>query len=132
MQTIELSENSLSGSIPSEIGGMVALTRVHLRDNQFNGSIPSEFGLLLRLNNLELDTNDLTGLVPWEIGLLFFLVHSTFHRNDFTGGFEDLFCDLIPVDFTADCLGSVPEVFCLCCTTCCEDGEDCEFPSPAN
>jgi len=62
-----LSENQLTGSIPSEIGNLTNLTKLYLSDNQLTGSIPSEIGNLTNLTQNFLDNNQLTGQIPESI-----------------------------------------------------------------
>ena len=42
LHTLELSDNYLSGEIPSEIGAMPALMYLFLQNNQFTGTVPAE------------------------------------------------------------------------------------------
>ena len=48
---LRLSGNSLSGSIPSELGNLTNLTGLYLNDNSLSGSIPSELGNLTNLRS---------------------------------------------------------------------------------
>ena len=43
---LDLSENELSGSIPSELGEFTELKELHLEENELSGSIPPELGKL--------------------------------------------------------------------------------------
>ena len=57
------------------------VTGLNLQDNQLTGSIPTEIGNLTNLTNLSLDVNDLTGSIPAEIVYLtnlenLFLTHN--------------------------------------------------------
>ena len=62
-----LSDNQLTGPIPSEIGNLINLTDLDLRGNQLTGPIPSEIGNLTNLRLLDLRGNQLTGPIPSEI-----------------------------------------------------------------
>ena len=42
---INLYDNSLSGSIPSELGNLADLTTLNLSNNSLSGVIPSELGI---------------------------------------------------------------------------------------
>ena len=61
---ITLSGKSLTGTLPSQLGFLTALTRLRLNDNQLSGSIPSELGQLILLEEFLVDHNALTGTLP--------------------------------------------------------------------
>jgi Leucine-rich repeat (LRR) protein len=61
---LDLFDNSLTGSIPSEIGALTRLTALSLYSNSLTGFIPSEIGALTRLTALYLYSNSLTGSIP--------------------------------------------------------------------
>ena len=65
--SLDLSNNQLTGSIPSEIGNLTNLTLLYLYENQLTGSIPSEIGNLTNLTYLKLSSNQLTGEIPESI-----------------------------------------------------------------
>ena len=67
---IQLNNNNLNGTIPSEIGNLSDLIGLYLNHNQLTGNIPSELGNLINLTNLCLHENQLTGSIPPEIGNL--------------------------------------------------------------
>ena len=68
LQWLNLYENQLSGSIPSELGNLSSLQSLHLYENQLSGSIPSELGNLSSLQFLNLYENQLSGSIPSELG----------------------------------------------------------------
>ena len=70
LKELDLSDNKISGSIPSEIGNLTTLTSLNLSSNNITGSIPAELGNLTNLTNLDLGNNDLTGSMPDELGKL--------------------------------------------------------------
>jgi Leucine-rich repeat (LRR) protein len=65
---LDLSGNSLSGSLPAEVRHLSNLKHLNLSNNQFTG-VPAEIGQLSRLEILDLSNNQLTGL-PHELGNL--------------------------------------------------------------
>ena len=64
VNTISLASNSLSGSIPAELGNLTNLTTLYLYGNSLSGSIPSELGNLTNLTILDLNSNSLSGPKP--------------------------------------------------------------------
>ena len=61
---------AITGSIPTELGNLTALTELNLSDNDLTGSIPSQLGKLIALTDLRLNHNSLTGSIPTELGNL--------------------------------------------------------------
>ncbi len=82
---LRLYGNQLTGAIPSEIGNLTNLTRLDLENNQLTGSIPSEIGNLTNLTDLYLYSNQLTGSIPSEIGNLTNLTWLNLYSNQLTG-----------------------------------------------
>ncbi|CAA6655986.1 unnamed protein product [Spirodela intermedia] len=66
---IELSDNYLSGELPSYVAGY-SLGMLLLSNNMISGCIPSSIGNLVGLQTLSLDSNLLSGEIPRQIGLL--------------------------------------------------------------
>ena len=64
MTEVDLSGESLSGTIPADLGTLFELTDLDLSTNSLTGSIPSELGLLSNLEELRLSGNSLTGCIP--------------------------------------------------------------------
>ncbi|CAB9508320.1 leucine Rich Repeat [Seminavis robusta] len=64
-----LNRNTLTGMIPSELG-LLSLKSLILRSNTLTGSIPQEVFNQTALQRLYLGQNDLTGTLPSEVGLL--------------------------------------------------------------
>ncbi|XWS10890.1 hypothetical protein CRYUN_Cryun38cG0037000 [Craigia yunnanensis] len=55
---LELSSNSLSGSLPIDIGKWKCVTNLNLSENQFSGTIPSSIADLTDLTHLSLSGNE--------------------------------------------------------------------------
>jgi Leucine-rich repeat (LRR) protein len=77
--------NSLTGSIPTEIGSLSSLTELSFSANSLTGSIPTEIGSLSSLTKLSVYTNSLSGLIPTEIGSLTSLTYLGFYINSLSG-----------------------------------------------
>ena len=85
VETIELSYNNLSGTIPPEIGNLMNLINLYLGNNQLTGSIPPELGNLMNINDLRINRNQLTGSIPYELGDLAYLGLLQLDNNQLTG-----------------------------------------------
>ena len=68
LQYLDVSNNSLSGNIPSYIGAMVKLVDLSLGINKCFGPLPLEIGNLVNLVNLYSPSCLLRGPIPKEIG----------------------------------------------------------------
>ncbi|XP_058078519.1 putative receptor-like protein kinase At3g47110 [Magnolia sinica] len=62
--TFNVSNNKLSGEIPSWLGNFLSLEYLVLDGNFFQGSIPSTFSTLKGLRYLDLSRNNLSGKIP--------------------------------------------------------------------
>ena len=83
---LALYSNQLRGSIPSELGNLTNLTRLHLYNNQLSGPIPPELGQLTNLTVLlDLGGNQLSGLIPAELRNLTKLRNLRLSNNRLTG-----------------------------------------------
>ena len=91
---LRLSRNEFSGEIPPEIGDLTNLTTLSLWQNQLTGEIPPEIGNLTNLTNLSLHTNQLTGVIPPEIGNLTNLTNLDLSDNQLTGVIPEEICNI--------------------------------------
>ena len=82
---LELFENRLSGTLPSELGNLTNLTHLWLYSNQLSGEIPSELGSLANLTELWLYSNQLSGSIPSELGSLANLTELWLYSNQLSG-----------------------------------------------
>ena len=82
---MDLSENSLTGPIPPELGDLDELAELDLSDNELTGPIPLELSKLSNLARLNLAQNDLSGEIPPELGTLSSLRELLLFSNYLTG-----------------------------------------------
>ncbi len=85
VQSLNLSSNNLSGTLPSEIGNLTNLRDLNLSGNQLSGTMPTELFSLVELNALLLSNNQLQGTIPSEIGNLTNLNLLELNNNKLTG-----------------------------------------------
>ncbi len=85
VESLWLSSNELSGSIPAELGNLANLTQLSLGRNRLTGPVPPELGNLANLTRLILGENQLTGTIPPELGNLANLTQLSLGRNRLTG-----------------------------------------------
>ncbi|MBC6473959.1 MAG: hypothetical protein GDA48_15075 [Hormoscilla sp. GM102CHS1] len=77
--------NSMSGTLPSELGSLSNLQILNLNANALSGALPSELGSLSNLQSLYLGGNDLNGTLPPELGSLSNLQRLYLGGNDLNG-----------------------------------------------
>ncbi|KAH9699030.1 putative LRR receptor-like serine/threonine-protein kinase [Citrus sinensis] len=66
--TLTLGQNLLTGKIPPSLGRLSSLQALSLRQNLLTGEIPPSFGRLSSLQVLSLRSNQLSGEIPRELG----------------------------------------------------------------
>jgi Leucine-rich repeat (LRR) protein len=86
LQRLDFYRNTLTGAIPIELSNLSNLTYFDLGYNQLSGGIPSELGNLSNLEKLYLDGNQLTGSIPTEFGNLSKLQGLYLNDNQLSGG----------------------------------------------
>ena len=85
LRALHLTNNNLSGPIPDELYGILALEKLYLNFNSFTGSLSPFIGGLGNLKELYLFHNSLTGSIPSEIGLLRNVEIIALGENKFSG-----------------------------------------------
>lgn len=85
LTNLDLFGNQLTGEIPATIGNLDKVTRLSLWANQLSGSIPAELGDMESLEWVALGINELTGEIPPELGNLTTLTHVDFTLNQLSG-----------------------------------------------
>jgi hypothetical protein len=96
---LNLSNNSLTGGIPAELGNLTNLTSLHLEWNSLSGSIPAELGNLTNLIALTLSINSLSGSIPAELGNLTNLTRLTLSNNSLSGSIPAELANLTALTF---------------------------------
>ncbi len=82
---LDLGVNNLTGEIPNSIGNLKKLKFLYLWGNKLTGSIPNSIGNLTKLLSLGISFNKLSGSIPSEIGNLTSLSSIILHKNNLTG-----------------------------------------------
>ncbi len=82
LETLDLSNNRLTGALQAEIRQLQNLRVLNLANNQFTG-VPAEVGQLANLEVLDLSNNNITGL-PLELGNLSNLKKLNLKGNDYS------------------------------------------------
>mmetsp|Transcript_60088 Transcript_60088/g.178166 ORF Transcript_60088/g.178166 Transcript_60088/m.178166 type:complete len:244 (-) Transcript_60088:314-1045(-) len=90
LKYLDISESSVNGTIPSEIGMLSNIEFLDLHAQfeaslQLTGTLPSELGMLSNLKQMILYWNALQGPLPAELGMLIKLEQLYLNENDFTG-----------------------------------------------
>lgn len=83
---LDLSKNSIRGSIPNNISKLVTyVVSLDLSSNQLSGEIPVDLSNCSFLNVLKLDNNQLTGQIPLQMGQLIRLKTFSAANNRLSG-----------------------------------------------
>jgi len=82
---IDLPDNNLTGSLPSDLAVLTSLTYLILSGNLLTGPIPPETGSLTAVREIVLAHNGLTGSIPAEIGNATALQKIDLSYNQLTG-----------------------------------------------
>ena len=87
---IELANNNLVGTIPTELGLLTELKVWAMERGGLRGTIPSQVGTLQQLTLLSLDVNSLTGTLPQELFTLRQLTELDLNNNQLSGSIDGL------------------------------------------
>ncbi|KAJ0551207.1 putative protein kinase RLK-Pelle-LRR-XII-1 family [Helianthus annuus] len=82
---LNLSQNSLFGSLPTEVGDLKMLTALDLSYNNLSGNIPSSLGSCGALSSLSLKGNLFQGMIPPSLSSLKGLVELDISHNNLSG-----------------------------------------------
>ncbi|KAL4576228.1 hypothetical protein LXL04_012319 [Taraxacum kok-saghyz] len=85
LASLDLSENKLSGNIPGSIKGCNSLTFLSLKDNLFQGKVPPSLNFIRALSTLDLSHNNFYGPIPPFLQQLPLLEYVNLSFNSFEG-----------------------------------------------
>ncbi|KAK8497462.1 hypothetical protein V6N11_076290 [Hibiscus sabdariffa] len=103
LQSLDLSANKLSGSIPPQICSWLPyLVTLDLSNNDLSGSIPPELSNCAYLNNLILSNNRLSGSIPYQLSGLDRLKKFSVAKNDVSGAIPSSFENFDKADFAGN------------------------------
>ncbi|XP_012468466.1 probably inactive leucine-rich repeat receptor-like protein kinase At5g48380 [Gossypium raimondii] len=86
LMRLDLSNNQLSGPIPSNISELFPFgTAIDISSNRFSGNIPKRISNCTFLNSLNLSNNQLTGFIPPELILLHRMKNFSVANNQLYG-----------------------------------------------
>ncbi|KAK4426175.1 Inactive LRR receptor-like serine/threonine-protein kinase BIR2 [Sesamum alatum] len=103
LQTLDLSGNSLSGSIPPQICTWLPyLVTLDLSRNSLTGQIPEDLANCSFLNTLILDDNKLSGSIPYQFSNLGRLRKFSVANNDLSGRVPSFQYDSLEHDFSGN------------------------------
>lgn len=113
LKILLLNGNKLSGEVPPEIGGLKSVLKLDLSRNSFSGEIPPEISHCSSLTYLDLSRNQLTGPMPPQISQLRILNYLNVSWNHLNQSLPDEFGSmksLTSADFSYNNFsGSIPE-----------------------
>jgi hypothetical protein len=85
LQELDLSHNSLSGTIPEEISRLTNLVHLRLDSNKLTGPIPSNINSLSQLQIMTLSQNSLSSTIPTSLWDLQNLIELDLSQNSLSG-----------------------------------------------
>ncbi|XP_031281387.1 probable inactive receptor kinase At5g10020 isoform X3 [Pistacia vera] len=83
MESLDLSDNSLEGVLPSDIGNLGRLKLLNLANNDLSGQLPTALGKLSDLEYLDLSGNKFNGHIPDNLSSR--LIEFNVSNNDLSG-----------------------------------------------
>ncbi|CAN1252486.1 Probable LRR receptor-like serine/threonine-protein kinase At3g47570 [Linum perenne] len=89
VESLNLSNSGLTGSISPHIGNLSFLRSLQLQNNQLIGSLPDHLGSLVRLRVLNLSSNSLEGSIPLNISRMVELRRLDLSMNRISGRLHD-------------------------------------------
>lgn len=113
LQSIQLSETSVSGDLPTELGSRLA--ELELSSTKLKGTLPTELGSLVRLRLLDLSNNRFTGTLPTELQVLSQMEYLDLSANRLNGSlptvWESPFLETMNLNENIDLQGPFPQPY---------------------
>ncbi|CAN6709033.1 unnamed protein product [Malus baccata var. baccata] len=85
VNSVDLSDNNLSGEMPVGLTNLTRLGTLNLSMNHLTGNIPAKIGDLERIETLDLSSNKFSGPIPQSMVSLTFLNHLNLSYNNLSG-----------------------------------------------
>ncbi|XP_077239262.1 putative LRR receptor-like serine/threonine-protein kinase At1g06840 isoform X1 [Tasmannia lanceolata] len=85
LKLLLLCGNQLSGSLPDELGYLPNLDRIQIDQNHISGSLPNSFAYLNKTKHIHMNNNSISGQIPPELSRLPELVHLLLDNNNLSG-----------------------------------------------
>ncbi|XP_058092576.1 MDIS1-interacting receptor like kinase 2-like [Magnolia sinica] len=82
---LNLSDNTLTGTIPADIGTLSRLVSLNISMNNLSGVLPLSIANLSHLSELDIWSNEITGPIPPSLGNLKNLFELALSQNNLTG-----------------------------------------------
>ncbi|CAN6458401.1 unnamed protein product [Victoria cruziana] len=96
---LNLSNNCLSGSLPSSIANFSDLQMLLISNNRFSGEIPQEIGQLKQVTKLDFSRNSFSGMIPRDIGNCSMLNYLDLSQNQLAGPIPTDICRIPILDY---------------------------------
>ena len=88
--------NSLTSSVPSCVGNLIALQALALDHNSLSSTVPISVGNMTNVRIISLGHNSLSGSIPVNLVLLPYLQSLDLSFNYFTGSLPTVLCSDLP------------------------------------
>ena len=86
LKSLKLNGGRMKGTLPSQLFDLTMLTALELSDHNFRGPLASEVGALTKLSSLRVENNVFSSSLPTELGLVISLARFEFQDNQFISG----------------------------------------------